>query len=337
MHHHFNVDVATRYGVNSAILLDNLYYWIEKNRANENNYYDGYYWTYNSKKALAELFPYLSEKQVRTAIDILVNDGILLTGNYNKLKLDKTLWYTITKKGYELLGDCRIGLFDLPSRANANDSEGKSFDLEGKAIPNSKNTDNKPNTIVMPEEPASSEITPGSHVLAEENKREEKVGAVPAAKPRRDYTVKPTPVSDAPKRPTKPERRQVRIKEMLDTIPSEYQAELGPVLGEYLNMRLDLAGAQKIDIEWFEKEWRELINPALQKYDVQDVVTAIRTITIPRQYKRCFISVYNTGSTPRQSFNDTKKYTEQELSEFEQMSQKEMEEDMKNGTFRREF
>ena len=108
MQHSFDVRIAKEYGVNAAVLLNNIYFWIEKNRANNTNYYDGYYWTYNSKKAFAELFPYLNERQIDYALKKLIDGDILKTGNYNKLAYDRTLWYAITKKGYCILQNCKM-------------------------------------------------------------------------------------------------------------------------------------------------------------------------------------------------------------------------------------
>lgn len=108
MQHSFDVRIAKDYGINAAVLLNNMYFWIEKNRANNTNYYDGHYWTYNSKKAFAELFPYLNERQIDYALKKLIDGGIIITGNYNKLAYDRTLWYAITKKGYCILQNCEM-------------------------------------------------------------------------------------------------------------------------------------------------------------------------------------------------------------------------------------
>lgn len=99
MEHSFNIEIATKFGLIEAILLNNIWWWVEKNKANESNYYDGNYWTYNSTKAFAELFPYVSQKQIQNALKHLINEGILITGNYNKSVYDRTLWYAFTEKG----------------------------------------------------------------------------------------------------------------------------------------------------------------------------------------------------------------------------------------------
>jgi len=137
--HHFNVEVATEYGVNAAILLNHLAFWIAKNEANGTNFYDGMYWTYNSRKAMTVLFPYLGEKQVRNAIDKLVENGLVVTGNYNQKQYDRTIWYALTPKGKSIClnGKCNVpkGQMEDAERANA-------MCQKGKPIP-----DNKPYNI----------------------------------------------------------------------------------------------------------------------------------------------------------------------------------------------
>ena len=96
----------------------NLYFWIEKNKANNANFYDGYFWTYNSKKAFSELFPYMTERQIDYAIKKLIDEKIVITGNYNKVAYDRTLWYAITKLGYSILQNCEM---EETKMSNGND------------------------------------------------------------------------------------------------------------------------------------------------------------------------------------------------------------------------
>ena len=69
MEHSFDIDIAVKVGVNAAVIYNNILHWVKKNAANRENFHDGYYWTYNSKKAFAELFPYMTDRQVRTALE----------------------------------------------------------------------------------------------------------------------------------------------------------------------------------------------------------------------------------------------------------------------------
>lgn len=97
MEHHFNVEIAEKYGILEAILLNNFYFWIKKNEANDKNFHEGRYWTYNSAKALHKLFPYASERKIRSAIKHLEDEGLVLTGNYNNSAYDRTMWYALTE------------------------------------------------------------------------------------------------------------------------------------------------------------------------------------------------------------------------------------------------
>ena len=126
----FDTNIAKRYGVNAAILLYNIAYWSKVNEANGNNFYDGHYWTYNSRKAYSELFPYLSERQIKTALDKLIDDGVIITGVYNEYKYDRTMWYALTDKGKALTADSN----DL-QKLNVDAKMSNAFDINVKCIP----------------------------------------------------------------------------------------------------------------------------------------------------------------------------------------------------------
>lgn len=96
MNHSFNVEVAQRYGIEEAILLENLFWWCEKNRANGKHYIQGKYWTYNSAKAFAELFPYMSPAKIRRTLVGMEEKGLIISDNFNENKYDQTKWYALT-------------------------------------------------------------------------------------------------------------------------------------------------------------------------------------------------------------------------------------------------
>lgn len=104
--HCFDRGVAKQCGVNGALLMWNFRHWIDENIANNRNFHDGRYWTYQSMDALCKTFDYLTPNQIRTAVDKLVKGGYILKGNYNKSAYDRTTWYAITKAGYALFSDC---------------------------------------------------------------------------------------------------------------------------------------------------------------------------------------------------------------------------------------
>lgn len=101
--HVLDVGVAQLVGTNAALILENISYWCEHNAANNTNLYDGHYWTYNSTKAFGELFPYMTVNVIRTALKKLKDNGLILTGNFNKSAYDRTTWYTLTEKAEAML------------------------------------------------------------------------------------------------------------------------------------------------------------------------------------------------------------------------------------------
>ena len=99
-----NTTLANEIGLNEAIVLQQINYWIEINKKTGKNYYDGKYWTYNSIKSLHEKnFKFLSVETVRRVFTKLEKSGFIITGNYNKDPRDKTKWYTINDKKLEEL------------------------------------------------------------------------------------------------------------------------------------------------------------------------------------------------------------------------------------------
>lgn len=101
--HHFNIEIAQNYGVDVAIFLDNISYWLHLNSANARHYHDGRYWTRNDLISFTILFPYWSTRQLERIIKTCIEKGLLLKGNYNKTQYDRTYWYSLTDRGLELL------------------------------------------------------------------------------------------------------------------------------------------------------------------------------------------------------------------------------------------
>ena len=92
----FNVTLAKAYGVDGAVLLHHLAFWVYRNEVNDRNFHDETYWTYNSHKAYAELFPMWNTAKIKRILRRLEEQGAIRVGNFNKAKFDRTNWYTIT-------------------------------------------------------------------------------------------------------------------------------------------------------------------------------------------------------------------------------------------------
>ncbi|MGL4946287.1 MAG: hypothetical protein ACRC4X_01265 [Cetobacterium sp.] len=103
MNHSFDIDLATRFGIEEAILIENIAFWVKKNQANNKNFYDGEFWTFNSAAAFQELFPYMNLKKIQRTLNRLEEQKIIKSGNYNKLKMDRTKWYCIDDSEIKIL------------------------------------------------------------------------------------------------------------------------------------------------------------------------------------------------------------------------------------------
>ena len=91
-----NTELACLLGLNEAIVLQQLHYWIEKNKATATNYHDSRYWTYGTVQEYRDRdFRFWSFDTVKRTLTKLIKLGFVLQGNYNKMKLDQTKWYSI--------------------------------------------------------------------------------------------------------------------------------------------------------------------------------------------------------------------------------------------------
>ena len=119
----FDRTLAREIGDRHATVLQQVHYWIEINRKKKNKevYKDGYYWTYRSiKKWHEEEFDYLSFSTVRRTFDDLIEDGYLITGEYNKFGADRTKWYRVNKDKISKLYENITNEKHLSNMTNAN-------------------------------------------------------------------------------------------------------------------------------------------------------------------------------------------------------------------------
>lgn len=116
----FDSGMARKYGVEEAIILHNLAFWILKNEANGKHFRGGKTWTYNSVKAFRELFPFWTEKQIRRILASLEKQGAIQTAQFEGY--DRTTWYSVLDQSA-----FQKGHFDSPNRANGSAQTGESL------------------------------------------------------------------------------------------------------------------------------------------------------------------------------------------------------------------
>lgn len=147
MNHSFSVEVAKEYGIHAAILLENLHFWCAKNRANGESMHEGLYWTYNSVSAFKELFPYMTSGQISRNLAKLEENGLIVTGNFNKSAYDRTKWYAVTDLGNSFFGNQNVHFAKMENGACKTNEP----------IPDI-NTDTKPNINEDKKRPSAEDV-----------------------------------------------------------------------------------------------------------------------------------------------------------------------------------
>lgn len=107
--------LAAKIGLNEAMILQQIHYWNEINQKANNNFKEGYYWTYNTVKEWQDQFPFWSTSTINRAITNLEKMRLVISGNFNKLKIDRTKWYRID---YEVLETLENSSFSQIDKSN---------------------------------------------------------------------------------------------------------------------------------------------------------------------------------------------------------------------------
>lgn len=96
-------ELATILGLNEALVLQQVHYWLETNKKNKRNFHEGRYWTYNTIDEWQEEFPFWSTSTVKRVFKKLRDMNLTLVDNFNIYQMDRTLWYTINYEELERL------------------------------------------------------------------------------------------------------------------------------------------------------------------------------------------------------------------------------------------
>lgn len=91
--------LAVKIGLNQAIVVQQLYYWLQISK----NIRDGHKWVYKTLEDWQKEFPFWSKSTLERTIRKLEEDQLIVVGNYNRLKMDRTKWYRINYEAIDLL------------------------------------------------------------------------------------------------------------------------------------------------------------------------------------------------------------------------------------------
>ncbi len=93
LHHAFDVDLATLYGLEESIMIHHFQYWIRHAKSLGKNQHEGRTWWYQSIREISAHFDYWSIKQVEKILNKLVDKKIIIKGNFNKNPFERKCWY----------------------------------------------------------------------------------------------------------------------------------------------------------------------------------------------------------------------------------------------------
>lgn len=124
--------LAAEIGLNEAIVLQQLHYWLEKSH----HVHDGQKWVYNTINEWLAQFPWIkSRKTLAACFAALADRHLVVTGNFNRSKFDRTKWYSI----------------DYPALTKLISRLGSPDPLEEQSAANAAGTGGPTNTRRLPE------------------------------------------------------------------------------------------------------------------------------------------------------------------------------------------
>jgi len=103
-----NSYLAAEIGLNESILLLQLEFWISISE----NEIDGRFWTYQSTSDMIQKsFPFWSQSTINRTINSLKSKNLVIVSRYNKVKYDKTRWFTLNYDEIEKLNSVTVKPF----------------------------------------------------------------------------------------------------------------------------------------------------------------------------------------------------------------------------------
>lgn len=99
--------LATKIGLNEAIVLQQVHYWIEIERKTKDteviqkHFHNGKWYVFNTYEQWHEQFPFWSLSTLKRIIASLEKRKLLISDNFNRFGYDRTKWYTIDYKVLE--------------------------------------------------------------------------------------------------------------------------------------------------------------------------------------------------------------------------------------------
>lgn len=142
--------------LDEAAILQQIHYWTQKNM----NVVDGYSWVYNSMDEWQKQFPWLSKRSLDRKFKKLKDKNLLIIGNYNKKKFDKTNWYRIN---YEELNKLSNVMPEVSTNTNTNTEAKAQAEVKVQAKAESKTQTNQVKTSATAKTEAKAQDKPNNN------------------------------------------------------------------------------------------------------------------------------------------------------------------------------
>ena len=111
----YNIEIAKKYGLDCACFLQNLYYWIEKNKTAGKNFINNNYWVYSSFEDLERQMGCFNVRQIKYIVKKLKEADLILIDNFSEGLANRKNWYALTGKALEMLSGTFDYEYSIPS------------------------------------------------------------------------------------------------------------------------------------------------------------------------------------------------------------------------------
>lgn len=179
--HAFDTGYAIAYGVDEAIMIRNLQFFITANANRGQNFHEGKYWTYDRLEDFPKHFPYWTIKQIRRIIASLIEQEVIIKGEFNDKWSDRTQWYAFKDqdkfiKNTKPPKERKPTLADLPNRAfdslpdgNLTDAQSGNCIIDTTTISSAISSSS---SLKVPNEPMAAKAADVSENKSSKSKRE---------------------------------------------------------------------------------------------------------------------------------------------------------------------
>ena len=108
-----NTGLAEEIGLNESVVLLQIEWWIR----HSDNVRDDRKWTYQSLENMREkAFPFWSKRTLNRAIKNLIVRGLIVEGNYNRHKYDRTRWFSLECDAIDALVSVNLSTWKVTER-----------------------------------------------------------------------------------------------------------------------------------------------------------------------------------------------------------------------------